>query len=149
MSPHPSTSTTPAPAVNEEAGASATPFADASRPTTPQWTAQYDKAVAALPTSIASRLPTSTIAAEHVGALSDKVATLSASGKDQLGELSRSGSKKVNQLRARATGRLSEASEDVFANAWSVTNGTNVALNISLNQVSCILLYRWRARTMS
>lgn len=61
---------------------------------------------------------------------------MSASGKDQLGELSRSGSKKVGQLKARATGRFSEVGEDVFANAWSVTNGTSVALNVSLNQVS-------------
>lgn len=139
MSTQPSTSSTPAPANNEEAAASATPFTDTSSPTTPQWTAQYDKAVAALPPSIASRLPTSTVAAEHVSTLSDKVATLSASGKDQLGELSRSGSKKVDQLRARATGRLSEVGGDVFANAWSVRNGTNVALNISLNQVSWAL----------
>jgi hypothetical protein len=81
-------------------------------------------------------LPSSTVAAEHVSTISDKVATLSASGKDQLGELSRCGSKKVGQLKARATGRFGEASGDVFANAWSVTNASNVALNISLNQVS-------------
>ncbi|ORY88683.1 hypothetical protein BCR35DRAFT_301483, partial [Leucosporidium creatinivorum] len=135
MSPPPSTSTTPAPAATEEAAASATPFTDSYRPAAPQWTTQYDKAVAALPTSIASRLPTSAVAAEHVSTLSDKVSTLSATGKDQLGELSRSGSKKVDQLRARATGRFSEMGEDVFANAWSVTNTSNVALNISLNQV--------------
>lgn len=118
-------SATPSAAVATPAE-SATPFADSQPEPTPQWTAQYEKAVAALPESIASRLPSSAVAAQQVSSLNEKLTTLSASGKEQLDGLSKSGSKTVDRLRASAVGRFSGVGGDVLANAWAVSNETNL-----------------------
>lgn len=122
---------------------SATPFADAEKiektgsgSSTPQWTQHYDRAAAMLPQAISSRLPTSQVAASHVSQLSDKLGTLSSQAKEQAGTLSRTASERAQGVRAKAGERYGKVEDDVLSQAWSVTNGTNVALNISLNQVS-------------
>jgi hypothetical protein len=127
-----------------EAEAAVSPSVTSEGPTPvaakPAWTTTYDSLQSRLPPAISSRLPASTTAAETVCHISTRLSTLSTTSKEHFGELQRSGSKRVDKMRAASSKKL--APEALFACAWSVTNETQVPINVSLNQVC----RKWRSR---
>lgn len=117
----------------EEAGA-ATP-SSASRSSSRQgWVAAYDTTLSKLPPAIATRLPTTESAARSVALAQDKLAGFGEAGKQQWTEASRFAVAQANVLRTAAT-KNGPHSVEWLKQAWSVTNETQVPLNISLNQV--------------
>lgn len=108
----------------------------------PAWTSTYDTVQSKLPTFVSTRLPSSTTAAATVSQVSSQLSTLGTSSKEHLSTLNASG-KELKRAGSKRFVDLSESlkqrkltPEALTANAWSVTNQTQVSLNISLNQVS-------------
>ncbi|KAM0787103.1 hypothetical protein ACM66B_006358 [Microbotryomycetes sp. NB124-2] len=111
----------------------------------PGWTKTYSRLTQALPVAVSSRLPTTDQAQAHVSqfntkfeqfsqASRDKYDELSVVSKDKYGELSTASKLKLDK--AKKQYRASKLNPDrMFDKAWSVSNETNVALNVSLNQV--------------
>lgn len=104
----------------------------------PSWQSKYEAARSSLPSGIQSRLPTSAEAAQHVSTISDKIDVLAAQGKDRLAQFSKTSSIKAETWRNQANAVRLSTDQSVLSKAWSVTNETNVALNLSLNQVGPI-----------
>lgn len=105
----------------------------------PAWQAKYDAARSSLPAAVQARLPTSATAAQHVSTISDKIDVLTAQGKDKLGQLSKTSAIKAGEWRNQAAAVRLSTDQSVLSKAWSVTNETNIALNLSLNQVGPLM----------
>lgn len=105
-----------------EDGATATPAVR------PAWTTHYDNVVSKVPSSLASKLPTSSQAASTVDKISGQFSTIRKSGREKFEELR--GTKTFKGVESR----FSAAS--FLGHAYSITNETAVDLNVSLNQVS-------------
>ncbi|KAK4047851.1 hypothetical protein OIV83_005194 [Microbotryomycetes sp. JL201] len=111
----------------------------------PGWTKTYSRLTQALPTAVSSRLPTTDEAQAHVSTLNTKFEQFSQASKTKYDELSVASRDKYGELstaskdrydRAKQQYRASKLNPDrMFDKAWSVTNETNIALNVSLNQV--------------
>ncbi|GAA5892241.1 hypothetical protein JCM8208_001490 [Rhodotorula glutinis] len=95
---------------------------------TPAWTTTYDGIAAKLPTAVSSRLPSSAAAATAVASAQDQLSTLSKSSKQRFNEMSRTASQKAGQM-------SQSSKEQWLAKAWSVTNETQIPLNVALCQV--------------
>ncbi|KAM0749498.1 hypothetical protein T439DRAFT_357834 [Meredithblackwellia eburnea MCA 4105] len=114
---------------------------------TPTWTKHYDTLKTKLPTQLSSRLPSSAVAASTVGDLSTRLSSLTTSSAAQLTDLQRSGSKRLGKVRdggkewsEGVRKKIGEGSNVVWGkNAWSVTNETQVVINVSLNQVGPLM----------
>jgi len=118
---------TPPPAADTTIAAAAADT-EIKAQSSPAWTATYDGLAAKLPAAVSSRLPSSAAAATAVATAQDQLATLSKSSKQRFTEMSRTASHKA--------GQMSQASKDQWlAKAWSVTNETQIPLNVALCQV--------------
>ncbi|GAA5952976.1 hypothetical protein JCM8115_002399 [Rhodotorula mucilaginosa] len=102
-----------------------------STPSSTGWVAAYDSTLRKLPPAIATRLPTSETAASSVALAQDKLTGLGEASKQSWEVVAQ----KANGLRQAAQARTGPASVEWLRQAWSVTNETQVPLNISLNQV--------------
>ncbi|KAK4056111.1 hypothetical protein OIO90_002842 [Microbotryomycetes sp. JL221] len=109
------------------------------------WTKTYANMTKRLPDSISSRLPTTEQAQSHVETLTTKVEELSSASKVKYDEWSVASKQKYDEMslaskdrytKAKSSYKASKLNPDrMFDKAWSVSNETNVALNVSLNQV--------------
>lgn len=102
----------------------------------PRWQSAYTSFSTSphLPDAIASRLPS----VNTLSAAQSRISDLATSGTKQAGQMSRTASQRVAELRQSAGGKMGNWAEC----AWSVTNQTQVPLNVSLNQVRCIPCHR-------
>lgn len=127
-----------------ETAAAVSPESDASTPSSGGWVAAYDSTLRKLPPAIATRLPTSEAAASSVALAQDKLTGLGEASKQSWDVVAQ----KANALRQAAQPRTGPARVEWLRQAWSVTNETQVPLNISLNQVSppsrSLSLGRWQ-----
>ncbi|GAA5860212.1 hypothetical protein JCM3774_000345, partial [Rhodotorula dairenensis] len=98
------------------------------------WVAAYDSTLSKLPPAIATRLPTSESAAKSIALAQDKLAGFGEAGKQQWTDASRFAAAQATALRTAAA-RNGPHSVEWLKQAWSVTNETQVPLNVSLNQV--------------
>lgn len=114
----------------ETAPAAGPPESGASTPSS--WVAAYDSTLRKLPPAIATRLPTSETAASSVALAQDKLSGLGDASKQSWDVVAN----KAAALRQAAQARTGPARVEWLRQAWSVTNETQVPLNISLNQVS-------------
>ncbi|GAA5991560.1 hypothetical protein JCM10908_005763 [Rhodotorula pacifica] len=124
-----------------EAKATGSSTPEAAGATTPNgserpagWIATYDQTISKLPPALATRLPTGETAAKSVALAQDKLAGFGEASKQQWTEASKFTAAKANALR-EAAAKNSPAKIEWLKQAWSVTNETQVPLNISLNQV--------------
>lgn len=124
-------------AVPPESGAS-TPSSSNSR----GWVATYDSTLRKLPPAIATRLPTSETAASSVALAQDKLSGFGEASKQSWDVVAH----KANALRQAAQARTGPARVEWLRQAWSITNETQVPLNISLNQVSLAVAKELRSR---
>jgi hypothetical protein len=108
----------------------------------PAYAKQYSALQAKLPTAISSRLPSSVAVEAGVNITSERLSTLTAAskvkleeGKVKYGELRRTGSQRAGELQTftKETWKT-RGPESLATQAWSVTNETQVALNVSLNR---------------
>ena len=96
---------------------------------TPAWHKQYDALSSKLPDAISKRLPTSTEAQSSLDTLSKNVTERydsAVSGTKKLGETS-----KANYARLSA--------RTFASNAWSISNETQVPINVALGQVGPLM----------
>ncbi|GAA5997085.1 uncharacterized protein JCM10292_006196 [Rhodotorula paludigena] len=116
-----------APAESASAEATDGPVDAQEQP--PRWHSAYTSFSTSphLPDAIASRLPS----ADTLSAAQSRITDLATSGTKQAGQMSRTASQRVAELRQSAGGKMGNWAEC----AWSVTNQTQVPLNVSLNQV--------------
>ncbi|GAA6048049.1 hypothetical protein JCM3770_000166 [Rhodotorula araucariae] len=95
----------------------------------PAWTSTYDSLAAKLPAVVTSKIPSSTAVATAVATAQTHLSTFGKAGKERYTQMSKTASS------------LTQASKDRFgpdqwlACAWSVTNHTQVPLNVALCQV--------------
>lgn len=130
---------------------SSTPSPDESTAATSSGTTQsnilktYSTVKSKLPASISSKLPTDSSATTTIASISTKLSNLSSTSSVQLNELKKNAGDKYDELMIKGSnlglkekvGQKVELSKDQFlTQAWSVENGTEVVLNVSLNQVS-------------
>lgn len=104
----------------------------------PAWTKHYDSIKTKLPPSISSHIPSSSTAAATVDQVQTRLTALSATSASQLGELQRSGSQRLGKLKENTAlvGVQKRLSPDQFlSKAYAIRNDTQIALNVSLNQV--------------
>lgn len=131
--PIPADSATPAPAQQDAPGTAAPPA----------WTTHYDSLLTKLPAAISSHIPPSAVAASTVDAVTTRLSAFSSTGtahlsalgstgSAQLGELQRNGSKRLESIK---NGGKKLGPDQFLKQAYSITNETQVALNVSLNQV--------------
>lgn len=113
-----------------------------STPSSTGWVAAYDSTLRKLPPAIATRLPTSETAASSVALAQDKLSGLGEASKQSWEVVAQ----KANGLRQAAQARTGPASVEWLRQAWSVTNETQVPLNISLNQVRHPTICDWIVR---
>ncbi|GAA5850769.1 hypothetical protein JCM9279_003915 [Rhodotorula babjevae] len=119
---------TPPPADTAISPAVAAADTESKAQSSPAWTTTYDGLAAKLPVAVSSRLPSSSAAATAVASAQDQLSTLSKSSKQRFTEMSRTASQKA--------GQMSQASKEQWlAKAWSVTNETQIPLNVALCQV--------------
>ena len=127
-----------------ETAAAVPPESGSSTPSSTGWVAAYDSTLRKLPPAIATRLPTSETAASSVALAQDKLSGFGEASKQSWDVVAQ----KANGLRQAAQARTGPARVEWLRQAWSVTNETQVPLNISLNQVSppsrSLSLGRWR-----
>ncbi|KAL8292768.1 hypothetical protein RQP46_001380 [Phenoliferia psychrophenolica] len=128
----------PAAAASDDATATTT----ATETPPPGWTKHYDTIKTKLPAAISSHIPSSTVAASTVDQISTRISTLTATSATQLGDLQRSGSKSLGKLKENnaildARKRLSP--DQFLSCAYSITNSTQIAINVSLNQVGPLM----------
>ncbi|BGP45153.1 hypothetical protein JCM10450v2_000970 [Rhodotorula kratochvilovae] len=99
----------------------------------PAWTSTYDALTSKLPGVVAKQLPSSSTAATAVAAAQTQLTSLGKASKERYTQMRRTASE--------TTSSLTQASRDRFgpdqwlACAWSVTNQTQVPLNVALCQV--------------
>ncbi|KAK4702556.1 hypothetical protein P7C70_g3667, partial [Phenoliferia sp. Uapishka_3] len=153
VAPAEQTPTSPAspPASASDKGLSATSAAElpsandatvTGSTTPPTWTKHYDTLKTKLPASISSHIPSSTEAAATVDQLSERISTLTATSTTQLGELQRSGSKRIDKMKesnAMLAARKRLSPDQFLTQAYSIRNDTQIAVNVSLNQVGPLM----------
>lgn len=125
-----------------ETAAAVPPESGSSTPSSTGWVAAYDSMLRKLPPAIATRLPTSETAASSVALAQDKLSGFGEASKQSWDVVAQ----KANGLRQAAQARTGPARVEWLRQAWSVTNETQVPLNISLNQVSppSVSVERWQ-----
>ncbi|GAA5856468.1 hypothetical protein JCM8547_008757 [Rhodosporidiobolus lusitaniae] len=112
----------------------------------PGWASTYDALNAKLPGKFSNSLPSSSTVAAGATLASDRLSTLSATGRKQLGELGRASSQRAseigtassasaNKFREMSAQKLKDSQEAWLSCCYSVTNETQVALNVALCQV--------------
>ncbi|GAA6007933.1 hypothetical protein JCM11491_006545 [Sporobolomyces phaffii] len=107
---------------------------------TPAWHKQYDTLSSKLPDAIAKRLPTSTEAQGTLDTLSTKFNENYTGAKSTLSENysgAVSTSKKLGETSKANYARLS--ARTFTSNAWSITNETQVPINVALGQVGPLM----------
>lgn len=102
----------------------------------PKWVEAYESTLTKLPPALAARLPSSSAAVRSVALAQDKLGGLGDASKQQWETASKYTAAKAAALREAASKKSSEARVEWMKQAWSVTNETQLPLNISLNQVS-------------
>ncbi|KAI5475075.1 hypothetical protein MNV49_001951 [Pseudohyphozyma bogoriensis] len=131
--PTPSTVITPASPV--EPSSSTTPSTSSSRAATPppaaSWSTHYSTLVSKLPATVSSRLPSAQQAETHVGALQSRFAETGRAAKVNWDKV------KDNPAWKQAGEKMDP--ERLCTQAWSVTNCTQIPVNLSLNQVGPLM----------
>lgn len=103
----------------------------------------YNTIKSHLPNSISTRLPEEEKANETINSITNKLTTLTTNSTGQLNELKKTATTKYEELRGNSSimrnkvgDKIELSKESFLTNAWSVENGTQVILNVSLNQIS-------------
>ncbi|BGP21984.1 proteophosphoglycan ppg4 [Rhodotorula toruloides] len=107
----------------------------AVEPTNPSWVSSYNSLTAKLPSPLSQRLPTGDQAAVTLALAQDKLAAFGNSSKERWDTVSRSTGERVAELRQSSSKGVSSVQDAWLAKAWSVTNETQVPLNVALRQV--------------
>lgn len=101
----------------------------------PSWVSSYNSLTAKLPRPLAQRLPSGDKAAITLALAQDKLAAFGTSSKERWDTVSRTAGERVAELRAGSSKGVSSVQDAWLAKAWSVTNETQVPLNVALRQV--------------
>ncbi|KDE02647.1 hypothetical protein MVLG_06806 [Microbotryum lychnidis-dioicae p1A1 Lamole] len=112
----------------------------ASGITTPQpaWMKHYEKFVqSAVPNAISSRLPSSGTVAQSLDQTQAKLQEITTTSKASLDKTWSVGKTRYSEWKLATDRKMNK--EQFFKNAWSVTNETQVVLNVSLNQVGPLM----------
>ncbi|SCV67312.1 BQ2448_5958 [Microbotryum intermedium] len=139
------TTTTTSTSSATTAGGSSTPSgtdtATAGGNTTnpPAWMKRYEAFVqsAAVPNAISSRMPTSGTVAQSLDQTQAKLQEITTTSKASLDKTWSVGKTRYSEWKLATDKKMNK--EQFFKNAWSVTNETQVVLNVSLNQVGPLM----------
>ncbi|BGP29185.1 hypothetical protein JCM10296v2_000923 [Rhodotorula toruloides] len=107
----------------------------AVEPANPSWVSSYNSLTSKLPRPLAQRLPSGDKAAVTLALAQDKLAAFGNSSKERWDTVSRTAGERVAELRANSSKGVSSVQDAWLAKAWSVTNETQVPLNVALRQV--------------
>lgn len=107
----------------------------AVEPANPSWVYSYNSLTAKLPRPLAERLPSGDKAATTLALAQDRLAAFGNSSKERWDTVSRTAGERVAELRAGSSRGVTSVQDAWLAKAWSVTNETQVPLNVALRQV--------------